>query len=167
MVSCPTVFIMPCTDLLIISIISQPNSSHRSTHVNKCIPDCRGTMFWLKSGAMHSAQSTCTLLGRLYSWTDSKFRIRTHFYGSLYQDWLSVMWTSTFSCFVDNHGFCFLRKSWCPNDLTSSGQHVLLKSGLQDSLSYKLLKRCVTLWWRFVHPVPLIVTHKTQCLNSK
>ena len=49
-----------------------------------------------------------------------------------------------FSCFVHNHEFCFLQV-WCPAVFASSGHRVLLKLGLQDTLSYKVLKKCATL----------------------
>ena len=61
----------------------------------------------------------------------------------LFQDWLSVMWTSNFSSSINNHGFCFLQ-AWCPTVFTSSGHHVLLKFGPQDILSNKVLKKCAT-----------------------
>ena len=38
-----------------------------------------------------------------------------------------------FSCFVHNHGFCFLQV-WCPTVFASSGHRVLLNFGLQDTL---------------------------------
>ena len=49
-----------------------------------------------------------------------------------------------FSCFVHNSGFCFLQV-WCPTVFVSSGHHVLLNFGIQDTLSYNVLKQCATL----------------------
>ena len=45
-----------------------------------------------------------------------------------------------FSCFVHNNGFCFLH-IWFPTLLASSGRRVLLKFGLQNTSSYKVLKK--------------------------
>ena len=44
-----------------------------------------------------------------------------------------------FSCFIHNHIYCFLQV-WCPVVFASSGQCILLKFGLQDTLSFKVLK---------------------------
>ena len=46
---------------------------------------------------------------------------------------MSVMWTSTF------HRLCFLQV-WCPVVFALSSHCVLLRFGLQDTLSYKVLK---------------------------
>ena len=53
--------------------------------------------------------------------------------------WLSLMWPSNFSWCVHSHGFWFLQV-WCLTVFASTGQCVLLKFGLQDTLSYKVLK---------------------------
>ena len=44
------------------------------------------------------------------------------------------------SCYVHNHGFCY-RQVLCPIVFASSGHCVLLQFGLQDTLSYKVLKK--------------------------
>ena len=49
-----------------------------------------------------------------------------------------------FSCFVHNHRFCFLQVS-CLTVFALSGHRVLFKFGLQDTLSYNVLKKCATL----------------------
>ena len=50
-----------------------------------------------------------------------------------------------FSCFVHNNGILFSASpvSYC--FFVSSGQHVPLNFGLQDTLSYEVLKKCATL----------------------
>ena len=50
-----------------------------------------------------------------------------------------------FSCFVHNHGFCFLQV-WSPVVTASSGRSLLSRYGLLDTLSYEVLKKCATLW---------------------
>ena len=45
--------------------------------------------------------------------------------------------------FVHDPGFCFLQL-WCLIVSQLSGQHVLLTSGIQDTLSYKVLEKCAT-----------------------
>ena len=49
-----------------------------------------------------------------------------------------------FSCFVHNHRFCFL-PVWCPTVFESSRHSVLLKFGLQDTLSYEVIEKRKTL----------------------
>ena len=49
-----------------------------------------------------------------------------------------------FSSFVHKHRFCF-RHVRCPTVFASSKHHVLLKFGLQDTLSCKVLEKCATL----------------------
>ena len=49
-----------------------------------------------------------------------------------------------FSCFVHNHGFCFLQV-WCFAVFASLERGILFKFDLQDTLSYKMLKKCVTM----------------------
>ena len=47
-----------------------------------------------------------------------------------------------FSCFVPNQGFSFFGgQVWFPTVFASSGHCVLLKFGLQDTLSYKVLRK--------------------------
>ena len=48
-----------------------------------------------------------------------------------------------FYFFLHNRGFCFLQV-WCPTGFASLGQRVLLKFGLQDTLSYKVMKKYAT-----------------------
>ena len=80
---------------------------------------------------------------RLYCWTESKFKIRNHFTAAV--SWLIVSDVNfNFSCFGHNHGFCFLQV-WRPTVFASTKRCVLLKFGLQDTLSYKVIKTCATL----------------------
>ncbi len=58
----------------------------------------------------------------------------------LFQYWLSVISTSTFHVLFTTTDFI-----WCPLVFASSEHLVLLKFGLQDTLSYKMLQKCATL----------------------
>ena len=49
-----------------------------------------------------------------------------------------------FSCFVHHHVFCFLQV-WCPAVFASLGLLVILKFDLQDTVSYKVIKKFATL----------------------
>ena len=59
-----------------------------------------------------------------------------------------------FSCFVHIHRFCF-PQVWCPIIVFTSSRHnVLLKFGLQDTLSDisdKVLQKCATLEYYYYH----------------
>ena len=46
----------------------------------------------------------------------------------------------SFSCFVHNDGFCFLQVGW-PTVFASPSPCVPLTFGLQDALSYQVLKK--------------------------
>ena len=72
-----------------------------------------------------------------------------------------------FSCFVHNHGFCFLQV-WCHAVFVSSGHHVLLNFGLRDTSSYEVLKKCATLILHHNCAVSLhlqtTITGSTKCV---
>ena len=48
------------------------------------------------------------------------------------------------SCLVHNNRFCFLQV-WCPTVFARSGRCVMLNFGLQDTLSYEVVKKRATL----------------------
>ena len=105
-------------------------------------PDCRGTTFWLKEVAMFSARSKRIMLFLcgLSSRTKSKFMIRSYFTAAVPRLIFSDV-NFNFFCFVHNHRFCFLHVL-CATVFASSGHHVLLlKFGLQDTLSHNMLKK--------------------------
>ena len=97
-----------------------------------------GTMSWLKSAAMYSAESQRTMLCRLYSWTESRFMVRNHSAAAVLGLSLSDV-NFNISCFVHNNGFCFLQV-WCPTVSASSGHRVPLNFGLHDTLSTRCSK---------------------------
>ena len=104
---------------------------------------------------MHGQRTLCfffLLLCRLYSWTGSNSMNRSHFTASVSGliQWLSLMCTSTFpvllarvlfSCKSGVLLFCFV--SLCSIIFVSLGHRVLLKFGIQDTLSYEVLKKKV------------------------
>ena len=97
-------------------------------------------------------------LCRLYSWTESKFMTRSHFMAAVPGLIISDV-NFNFSCFLHNSQFCFLQV-WCPTGPTvfaSSGHCVLLKFGLQDTLSHKVIKNGWTL------DSQLSVTQSIEC----
>ena len=113
--------------------------------VDQCIltaeAPCLGWSKW--SCISHGQSASCFFFigsiaePKVNSWSETTLQ-------QLFQDWLLVVWTSNFSCFVHNHGICFLQV-WCPAVFASSGHRVRLKFGLQDTLSCKVIKKCATL----------------------
>ena len=91
---------------------------------------------------MYSAQSKCMMLFLcgLCKSTGSQFIIRSRFTAAVPRLIVGDANFNFFSYFVHSHGFRFL-EVWCLTVFASSGHHVLLKSGLQDTLSFKLLKK--------------------------
>ena len=64
-------------------------------------------------------------LCRLCSWIKCNFIIKSHFTAAIPGLIVSEL-NFNFSCYVHNHGFCFLQ-DWRPTVPASSGHHVLLK----------------------------------------
>ena len=94
----------------------------------------QGHQVWSEESG-HVLITPCTF----YSWTESSFKIRNHSRAAVPGLMIVSGVNFTFSCFVHKHRFCFLRV-WCSTDFASSGHPVLLKFGLQDTLSLKVLK---------------------------
>ena len=59
--------------------------------------------------------------------------------------WVFFVCLFVWGFFAHSHGSCFLQV-WCPIVFVSSGHLVLLKIGLQDTLSYKMLQKWATLF---------------------
>ena len=115
----------------------KPRFSTKDTRVDQYIrtteAPCSG---WSKWPCIVHGQSALCLFSagsvaepKVNSWSEATLR-------QLFQVWLSVMWTSNFSCFVHNHGLCFLQV-WCPTVFASLGHRVLWTFGLKDTLSKK------------------------------
>ena len=104
-------------------------------------PDHRGgTMFWLKwPFTVHGQSALCFFFvgcinkPTVNSWSEATF-------WHLFLDRLSVMWTSTFTVLFISTDFVFC-KSGFSAVFASSRHRVLLKVGIQDTLSYKEIKR--------------------------
>ena len=96
---------------------------------------------------MHGQSSSCFLLYLFFvgliAEPKSKFMVRSHFTAAV-PGLIASDVNFNFSCFVHNHGFCLLQVR-CRTAFASSGYHVLLKFGLQDTLSHKVLKKCAKL----------------------
>ena len=144
-VSSPNIFMMLHTSLLLSSQQIQASFTAKHRQVDKCIrttgTPCFGWSKW--PCVVHGQRTLSCFVGfiaelKVASWLETTLR-------QLFKDWLSVMWTSTSHLlFTSLVSYCFV----------SSGHHVLLKFGLQDTLSNKMekkkmqhCKRRPTSWW--------------------
>ena len=118
----------------------KPRSSAENRRVDQCIWTAEAPCFgWSKWPCIaHGQRSFCFFF--VGSTAEPKVNSRSGATSRQpFQDWLSVMQTSTFPL-VHNHEFCFLQV-WCPTVFASLGHRVQLKFGIQDTLSYKVLKK--------------------------
>ena len=123
----------------------KPQFSAKDRCVDQYIWTAEAPCFgWGKWPCIYSAKSKHIMLFlcRLFSWTE--ITIRSHFTAAVlrlidsyvnfdFSCSLSVMWTSPFPVL-------FTMKVWCPTVFASLEHHVLLKFGLQNTLSYSI--RC-------------------------
>ena len=138
MVSCPIVFQMLWTSLLLYS-----HKIQASSQCKWCVLTSAFGMFWLKQAAVCSAESKHIMLCRLHGRFESKLMIRNHSTAAAQGLFISDVNFNS-SCFFHNHQLCFLQV-WCPTVLAivlaSSGHYVQLKVGLQDTLSYTVVQK--------------------------
>ena len=115
-VSGPVVFMVPRTSLLLFPNKIQASVQCRRQTFWPAHLDCRGTMFgWRK---WPRSKHIILFPYRLYSLNKSKFMIEATLW-QLFQDWLSVMWTSVFlfysqpwilfSAILVSYCFCIIR----------------------------------------------------------
>ena len=126
----------------------KPRFSVKDRRVDQCIWTAEAPRYgWSKWPCVVHSQSVIMLfLRRLYSWTESKFMIRSHVAAAVPGLTDSDV-NFNFSCSVHSYGFCFLQV-WCPAIFPSWGHRVLLKFCLQDTLSYKVMEKCAPLCQR-------------------
>ena len=126
----------------------------KDKHVEMCIWTKGAPFFgWSKWPYEVDGQSPLCLVGAIAEpkvnlWSETTVR-------QLFQDWLSVTWTSTFSVFVHNHGFCFVQ-SLRPTVFAVSGHRVLSKFGLQDTLSKKMCNTTMSLFYDIRHLLEIL-----------
>ena len=131
-VSCPTVFVMPRTNLqLFFHRIQASGKRNRGVEMRfrTAGASCFGRS---KPPRIVHGQSTLCFLHAYESWTETRFMIRNHSTAAVPGLTVSDV-NFNFSCIVYNNGFRFLQV-WCPTVFASSGHRVLLKSGLQDTV---------------------------------
>ena len=118
---------------------SQVTAKHG--HVDKCIQTGGSPCFgWSDRPGIVHGQSALCFLGciaepELTSWSET---ILWH----LFQDWLIVLWTSTFHVLFTTR--IFILQVWCPIVFASSGHCFHLNVGLQNTLSSEALKKGLT-----------------------
>ena len=125
------------------AIFYQQNSSLGSVQcVDQCMRTAEVPCFGWSSATMYCAQSKhiTLFLCKLYSWTESKVMIGSHFTAAV-SGLIVCDVNFNCSCFVQNHRFCFLQVR-CPTVFASSGHCGLLKFGLQDTSPYKVIRKC-------------------------
>ena len=116
---------------------------------------------------MNGAWAKCImlLLCRLYSWTKSKFTMIRSYFTAAVPGLIVSDVNFNFSCFVHNNRFCFLQV-WCSTAFASSGHNVLLKLGLQDTVSYKVTKNCAALKTTHTYTYTRTHTHTHTHTNT-
>ena len=141
--SCPLClfFMMPRTSLLFSHQTETPGQHKTLCWQMHLVYG--STMFWPKYIDMYGARSKHIMLCRLYSWTESKFMTRNHSTAAVPELTVSGV-NFNFFLFSHNHEFYYLQ-TWCPTVPASSGHQIIIKFYLQDILSSKVLKQCVTL----------------------
>ena len=127
----------------------KPRFSAKDRRVDQCIWTAESPCFGWKKVAMYRQVKARYALffssffvgslaePKVNSWSDATLR-------QLFQDWLSVMWTLTFTVLFTTMDFVFF-KSGVLLFFASSGYHVLLQFGLQDTLSWDVIKTSATL----------------------
>ena len=147
MVSCPIVF-ATVKHAIVFSTEFKPQVRAKDRGVDKCIRTAWTPCFeWSKW-----PWSKCIMLCRLYNWTKSRFMIRNHFTAAVSGLIVSDV-NLNFSCFVHNVQrilFSASLVSLCFCIIRTLFECVLSNFGLQDTLSYQVLKKCATLtvWHR-------------------
>ena len=138
MVSRPIVFMVPQTRLLLFPNKNSSLDSTQKTDVLTSASEVSG-----HACRAHSQRALCFFFvgseaePKVNSWSEATLP-------QLFQDWLSVTWTTAFPVSFKTMDFVFC-KSGVLLFFASLGHCVLLKFGLQDTLSYRVIKKCAAL----------------------